>query len=69
MTGTHLRGWEKIETAPKDGSIFLGGYFFQSRWIYRLAKWNAYHKDWNNYPGHHVAPVTHWMPLPEAPQW
>lgn len=59
--------WQPIETAPRDGSVFLGGWFFQGRWLWRLAKWNEYHKKFNQYPHHHSGPYSHWQPLPPPP--
>jgi hypothetical protein len=61
--------WRPIETAPKDDTTwFLGGWVFGGKWIYRLGRWNKYHKSFNQVPGYHSAPFTHWMPLPEPPQ-
>lgn len=58
--------WQKIETAPKDGSTILvkGG----------IAYWNITDKGWYsltaiNYPGRLIEwPVKHWQPLPQPPE-
>jgi hypothetical protein len=60
--------WQPINTAPRDGTIVLGGHLFQGRWLYRLAKWNEYHQAFNQYPAFHRSPSTHWMPLPDPPK-
>lgn len=68
--------WQPIETAPKDGSVFLVGYddavakagrLDHSQRVYE-ARWNAVQDTWtarNGFLDHTHA--THWMPLPAAP--
>lgn len=71
--------WQPIETAPRDGTVFLG--------IGRYCEHAACHKYLRNkiipvYEGRHIIeaesdfgteyveanPLTHWMPLPKPPQ-
>jgi len=59
--------WQPIETAPRDGSWFLGGWHFQEKFVYRLCRWNEYHKAFNQVPGYHSGPFEVWQPLPEPP--
>lgn len=63
--------WQPIETAPRDGAIFL---FFNARngWV-NTGFWSGTRFFW-----HHLGPSgardpidpmpTHWMPLPEPPK-
>ena len=60
--------WKPIKTAPKDGTWFLGGWYFQGRWVGRLGQWNKHHRVFYEKPGAHIAPFTHWLPLPEPPK-
>lgn len=68
--------WQKIETAPKDGTCFLIGYddetarkarlephqrVYEGRWDERQGTFSAR----NGFILHSDA--THWMPLPAAP--
>lgn len=73
MADRHMSAWQKIETAPQDGTEFLawapdaGG----TEGYYGVAQW-ATQKD---YIPQSVAGwfwpfayrPTHWMPLPEPP--
>lgn len=68
----HTAEWQLIETAPLDGSWFLG--FRPSRYgvedtidVWHLAK-NEVGVFWQNAADNalDLAP-THWMPLPAAP--
>ncbi len=57
--------WRLIETAPKDGTVFL------SVWLgkVRMASWNPV-GGWQEYPDGDFdigGELTHWMPLPEFP--
>jgi len=60
--------WQPIETAPRNGTPFLCGSFYHGRWVWRLGKWNEYHKAFNQFPSYHYGPFTHWQPLPEPPE-
>jgi len=59
--------WQPIETAPKDGSKFIawdrgqGCPLFTAHWNLEEAQWFTVHERW-------IGPMTHWMPLPEAPR-
>lgn len=59
--------WRPIAEAPRDGSWFLGVWHFQGKAVYRLGHWNNYHKSYNQVPGYHTGPFTHWQPLPTPP--
>ncbi len=69
--------WQKIETAPKDGTTLLifdnysndksiDGYgVCTARWDYSL-KWWIMHQRYSNVIS--LVNPTHFMPLPDAPQ-
>jgi hypothetical protein len=69
--------WQPIETAPKDGTKILLGYFpdpvYEGASVMRsweVAFWHGIHRKWCgrellNSEGY-FSP-THWMPLPEYP--
>jgi len=70
--------WQPIETAPKDGTPILGCTFHPNlRHLYAPCAivWAAYHpnsegeKTWRTSAvcGNKMKGVTHWMPLPIAP--
>ncbi|WP_265500045.1 DUF551 domain-containing protein [Paracoccus beibuensis] len=70
-----LRGWRPIETAPKDGTWFLG-WWPESRNLGRQeaimpGKWNdAPHLEEPRFQDVHdntLEQPTHWMPLSDAP--
>jgi hypothetical protein len=55
--------WQPIETAPKDGSVFLGYYDdWQCTMIYDRGNRMFLTDDGRNF-----AYPTHWMPLPPPP--
>jgi hypothetical protein len=67
--------WQPIETAPKDGTLFLGFYkshggvtgYVKETWWGPLKSKN---QEWL-LRGLQVDPInqlTHWMPLPEPPE-
>lgn len=70
--------WQPIETAPKDGTAFVGS---NGKYAYRTmlgryyVKWPheeggpTYAEKWNKETGDSVYPwkPTHWMPLPPCP--
>lgn len=67
-------GWHPIETAPKDGSLFLAcTYDFEFglafNYCVQEARWSG--KTPNDMIGHFASKngqlVTHWMPRPEPP--
>jgi hypothetical protein len=58
--------WQPIETAPRDGTIFLA---FGRLVGIRMVTWRNHWNQWQVVPGYHQAKwPTHWMPLPEMPQ-
>ena len=70
--------WQPIETAPIDGSIFLGWWPDSIGWIDNdanacaVSTWFIFDKFENPFEsprkfGEDGAP-THWMPLPDPPQ-
>lgn len=69
--------WQPIETAPKDGTTILVCYdrcYDKNGFAPIAVKWRTYHPnakggaEWRDSNGHKIQGVTHWMPLPEAPQ-
>jgi hypothetical protein len=70
-----LSSWRPIETAPKDGSAFLGWWIEENKvlhthWLdnsktaWPWAGWRAPSMQ----VSHPNAKPTHWMPLPEPPK-
>lgn len=72
--------WQSVETAPKDGSQFLG--LLSNGW-YELVRFNLatadYAYQWwrtlnttvpviETHPGYTGIHITHWMPLPKPPE-
>ena len=73
--------WQPIETAPKDGTAVILGYYAAVDGIDQLlncvmvGEWE--HENWNVSMGISAGPVTllatmlipwtHWMPLPKPP--
>ena len=63
-------GWKPIETAPKDGTSFMAGWFdwpsnpgcnmCPVKW--HMGAW------WESGEDDKVRTPTHWMPLPAAPK-
>ena len=72
-------GWQPIETAPKDGKLFLGaknlgvGY----GWSRYICRWSEFKKSFGSqfgipeggiwYPLDEKNTPSHWMLLPEPP--
>jgi hypothetical protein len=70
-------GWKLIETAPKDGMTILACYercYDKNGFAPIAVKWRTYHPnaqgeaEWREMHGHKVQGLTHWMPLPAAPE-
>ena len=59
--------WQLIETAPKDGTEVLAGYWASGCWWTELVEWSFYATDWVNLEGPSYGVLTHWMPVPEPP--
>lgn len=59
--------WQPIETAPRDGTPFLG-YWAGGKHdcSFRAIKW---HKEnwWETNEDYRTSEPSHWMPLPEPP--
>jgi hypothetical protein len=72
------RMWKPIGTAPKDGTIILSCGTYADRNDLgehpRAVVWKIYHPNapgkgtWRNHLGHKENFLTHWMPLPVAPE-
>lgn len=68
-----MTDWQPIETAPRDGSQFLGYHLSDDHYT---GDWFAlvdYSGDptwpWSDFEGNHPPSfLTHWMPLPAAPE-
>lgn len=70
-------GWKLIETAPKDGTTILAcceRCYDKNGFAPIAVKWRTYHPnaqgeaEWREMHGHKVQGLTHWMPLPAAPE-
>lgn len=68
-----LRAWDPIETAPKDGTPFIGWYSMWSLpsiclWLTPMTA--SGEGGWYRFEARPVLrhQLTHWMPLPEAPR-
>jgi hypothetical protein len=55
--------WQPIETAPKDGTEFLG---WSGRHVW-IVRWLAGFQSWLLSDGGR-SELTHWMPLPDPPE-
>lgn len=68
--------WQPIETAPKDGSRILafGKIGFEGVVGIGTVKWCAVYCQWEADPSEateyspEACELSHWMPLPEAPE-
>lgn len=71
--------WRPIETAPKDGTEFIGlndGLVYTTHWHLYYDKWPfqeggpTYRGGWSRetWDQHSPCNPTHWMPLPPAPE-
>lgn len=65
--------WRPIETAPKDGTHFLGywrgfGHVIAYRHDPNGAARSSNHREcWVSVNGPPISNLTHWMPLPAQP--
>lgn len=61
--------WQPIETAPRDGRVILAGYWRDEGWWSDLydATPDEFAADDHGFT-RDLAPLTHWMPLPEPPK-
>jgi hypothetical protein len=60
--------WQPIETAPKDGCLYL---FHTRNGATFVGKYNKHLRLWVDDKGrleHANHGITHWMPLPEPPR-
>lgn len=61
--------WQSIETAPKDGTCFLGcvdGWHVVTHWHRGQLCWATCGPSYDRLSGDEMP--THWQPLPAAPQ-
>ena len=58
--------WQPIETAPKDGTHFLGGWWIQRKWHCTACRVSPQGKIYI-FPRSLRYDPTHWTPLPEPP--
>lgn len=60
--------WQSISTAPNDGSTIIAGYWHEQGWFSDLydADPDAFAAQTHGF-SRDVAPLTHWMQLPEPP--
>lgn len=76
MCGVGGVTWQPIETAPKDGRLFLAGRFTGEKknhdGLMSVDRWHKKSRgDSYDGLGHFNAqfwPATHWMELPEPPK-
>lgn len=56
------RSWQPIETAPKDGTRYIGAYRYREVWFAEVVGDHSVSTCAGK-----LFPATHWMPLPEPP--
>lgn len=56
------------KAAPYDGKPFIGGWWFQSEWVWRACRWDEYEQTFYQVPGTYRAPVTHWAAALNPPE-
>jgi hypothetical protein len=64
--------WQKIKTAPKDGSHILlwdsvEKYTAEGYWEPDRESWYAANTHWTDAHDGELRDMTHWMPLPKGP--
>ena len=64
---TTEQGWQPIETAPRDGTVFLAGRFGGDIGSITVARQKRGWSGWQTVPGDWPFVATHWQPLPEPP--
>ena len=57
------KGWQPIETVPKDGTDLL---LYSPRWGMMVGLWAGAWVQEEGGPSYRG--ITHWMPLPDPPQ-
>ncbi len=65
-----VTGWQPIGSEPRDGTDFVGGWFFQGRFVADLCKHYARSGEASKIIQaryRHRLDPTHWLPLPAAP--
>lgn len=77
MKGSEMSEWQKIDSAPKDGTriiVFLPGFGEDEYDIDGWDEWTgtAYYSygDWRpeaDFSSFYPGELTHWMPLPNPP--
>lgn len=63
-------GWRPIESAPKDGAVpfILGFYDGDGHWETHIGRYCEPLSTWCDDDNGDCYSVTHWMPMPPAPQ-
>lgn len=62
-----VRGWNPIESAPKDGGDVIVYYHKRGQHVMHLAFWDAEEQSWLDADACIVSAPTHWIPLPAYP--
>jgi hypothetical protein len=60
------KGWQPIETAPKDGTLVIGALIDGGK-VWRVHEMRFARIAWYTNSGGGLPKMTHWMPLPEPP--
>jgi hypothetical protein len=62
--------WRTIDSAPKDGTPILYGFYWQGRfgWIVSGSYANGQHQHDADHPNAFPEQPTHWQPLPDPPK-
>lgn len=64
-------GWQPIETAPKDGTVFIAfeaGDAYRCNWLEQHDGEGHFSAGWWDHVNDSFENPTHWMPLPTPPQ-
>ncbi len=65
--------WQPIETAPKDGTVFIAPYDDWSglifcKWASPEDDYNAVGGYWMDIDGSQESEIKYWIPRPEPPE-
>lgn len=67
-----IQDWKTIDSAPKDGTWFLGWIKSYEGDGTMICKWNPEHNIWHLYCAPLILSMmfqpTHWTNIPEGPQ-
>jgi hypothetical protein len=59
--GEKVKGWQQIETAPKDDSNVLA--WFEKLGEFHIVQWNSEEEKWASGTWVYYSQPTHWMPI------